>query len=192
MHYLGGLFEGTEMQSYSPVNREVTHKLKIDHTGIDDHNMVALFNLFLDYGTRFTAGGYEFLALPGNHTVEDLFEKTFMYLISGQEKTLLYALDTAWMPALAYRLLGKTRLDGVIWDGTMSEPGDWRIFEHSDPAMFAMMRKALTDRGNFDEKTRIWFDHRARTLWPADPEGQEAVARREKVELAHEGETVFL
>lgn len=146
----------------------------------------------VDYGSRFQAGGYEFLALPANHTVTDIFEKTFLYLISGQDRTLLYALDTAWLPTLAYRLLGKTRLDGVIWDATMSQPGDWRIFEHTDPVMFAMMRKTLTENGNIDERTRIWFDHRARTLWPADPAGQEKIARREKVVLAHEGETVIL
>jgi len=146
----------------------------------------------VDFGARFAAGGYDFLALPANHTVEDVFEKTFMYLIAGQGRTLLYALDTAWMPSLAYRLLGKTHLDGVIWDGTMSEPGDWRNLEHSDPAMFAMIRNTLTGNGNIGEKTRIWFDHRARTLWPADPAGQEAIARRERVELAREGETVFL
>ena len=146
----------------------------------------------VDFGSRFPAGGYDFLALPANHTVADVFEKTFLYLISGKEATLFYALDTAGLPSLAYRLLDKTRLDGVIWDATMSAPGDWRIFEHTDPAMFAMMRKVMTDNGNIDEKTRIWFDHRARTLWPADPAAQEAIARREKVELAHEGETVYL
>ena len=146
----------------------------------------------LDFGDRFQAGGYEWLTLPANHTVTDIFEKTFLYLIAGPDRTLLYALDTAWLPTLAYRLLGKTRLDGVIWDATMSEPGDWRIFEHTDPAMFAMMRKTLTENGNIDDRTRIWFDHRARTLWPADPAAQAAIARRERVELARDGETVFL
>ena len=146
----------------------------------------------VDYGSRFQAGGYEFLTLPANHTVTDIFEKTFLYLISGQGRTLLYALDTAWFPTLAYRLLGKTYLNGVIWDATMSRPGDWRIFEHTDPVMFAMMRKTLTENGNIDERTRIWFDHRARTLWPADPAEQETIARREKAALAHEGETVIL
>ena len=83
-------------------------------------------------------------------------------------------------------------MDGVIWDATMSAPGDWRIFEHTDPAMFAMMRKTLTSNGNIDEKTRIWFDHRARTLWSLDPAEQEKIARRENVELAHEGEIAYL
>ena len=146
----------------------------------------------VDYGSRFQAGGYEFLTLPANHTVTDIFEKTFLYLISGQDRTLLYALDTAWFPILAYRLLGKTYLNGVIWDATMSEPGNWRIFEHTDPAMFAMMRRTLTENGNLDENSRIWFDHRARTLWPTDPSEQEKIARRENVLLAHEGEAVSL
>ena len=146
----------------------------------------------VDFGSRFRAAGYDFLTLPANHTVEDFSEKTFLYLISGQDATLLYALDTAWFPALAWRLLGKTHLDGVIWDATMSAPGDWRIFEHSDPAMFAMMRKTLTDRGNIDSRTRVWFDHRARTLWPSDRAGQDAIARRENAKIAHEGETVHL
>ena len=146
----------------------------------------------VDYGSRFQAGGYEFLTLPANHTVTDIYEKTFLYLIVGQDRTLLYALDTAWFPTLAYRLLGKTYLNGVIWDATMSESGDWRIFEHTDPVMFSMMRKTLTENGNIDGRTRIWFDHRARTLWPAAPAEQETIARREKVALAHEGETVIL
>lgn len=146
----------------------------------------------LDFGSRFQAGGYDFLALPANHTVEDIFEKTFLFRIAGENETLLYALDTAWLPTLAYRLLGKTYLDGVIWDATMSRPGDWRIFEHTDPEMFAMMRKTLVFNGNMDENTRVWFNHRARTLWPSDPAEQEKIARRENVELAHEGETVYL
>lgn len=146
----------------------------------------------LEYGSRFLAAGYEFLALPANHTAADVFERTFLYLVSGGGKNLLYALDTAWLPTLACRLLGKTRLDGAIWDATMSRPGDWRVFEHTDPVMFAMQRRALTDNGNFDANTRIWFDHRARTLWPADPAEQEAIARNANVLLAHDGERVNL
>lgn len=146
----------------------------------------------LDFGSRFVAAGHDVLALPANHAAADFFEKTFLYRVSGAGRSLLYALDTAWLPTIAYRLLGKERLDGVVWDATMSAPGDWRVFEHTDPAMFAMMRKALTANGNLDARTRVWFDHRARTLWPAAPEEQEAIARRENVELARDGETVFL
>ena len=112
-----------------------------------------------------------------------------LYLITCNGKTLLYALDTAWMLTKARNLIGKKHIDAIIWDATMSQPDDWRIFEHSDPAMFASIRRVLQQTGNITEDVRIWFDHRARTLWPADPSEQEAVAMRENVMLAHDGET---
>jgi hypothetical protein len=40
--------------------------------------------------------------------------------------------------------------------------------------------------------TKVWFNHRARTLWPQDLELQQKIAERENVSLALEGETVFL
>ena len=107
-------------------------------------------------------------------------------------KTLLYALDTAWMLTKARRLIGETKIDCIIWDSTMSEPDDWRIFEHSDPVMFANIRRVLQKTGNIDDNVKIWFDHRARTLWPQNPSEQEAIAKRENVMLAHEGEEVFI
>ena len=146
----------------------------------------------LDFGVRFRAGECDLLALPANHVVKDVAEKTFLYHIASEGRSLLYALDTAWLSSVAHRMLENIRFDGVIWDATMSEPGDWRIFDHTDPAMFAMIRKVFTDNGSIDAHTRIWFDHRARTLWPTAPAAQQEIARRENVELAHEGEIVFL
>lgn len=143
----------------------------------------------LTYGDRFEVEGCSFLALPSNHSVEDFREETFNYLISA-DKVLLYALDTAWMLSKAKNLIGKTHVDAIVWDATMSEPADWRIFDHSDPEMFACMRRVWEKTGMIDENVKIWFDHRARTLWPQDAPSQEAVAARENVMLAHEGETV--
>ena len=143
----------------------------------------------LTFGDEFFIDGKKFLALPSNHAVTDIREETFNYLISG-DKTLLYALDTAWMLTRARLLIGKTHIDAIVWDATMSEPDDWRIFEHSDPVMFSCIRRVLQKTGNIDENVKIWFDHRARTLWPTDPAEQEAIAAREGVMLACEGETV--
>ena len=96
MQYLGGLFEGTEMLSYSPVNREVTHKLQIDHTGIDDHNMVALFNLFLDYGTRFTPS-YLTVKAVSKHAVRLTFEDG--YTVTCSKFQNFFMGDYTWKPA---------------------------------------------------------------------------------------------
>ena len=143
----------------------------------------------LTFGDEFVIDGKKFLALPSNHAVGNIREETFNYLISG-DKTLLYALDTAWMLTRARLLIGNQHIDAIVWDATMSEPDDWRIFEHSDPVMFANIRRVFKKTGIIDDNVKIWFDHRARTLWPADPAAQEAIAAREDVMLAHEGETV--
>lgn len=144
----------------------------------------------ITYGDEFTVNGIDFLTLPSNHVVEDIREETFNYLITGNGKTLLYALDTAWMLAKARRLIGSRHIHAIIWDATMSQPGDWRIFDHSDPVMFAAMRRVLKKTGNITDDVKVWFDHRALTLWPADPAEQEAIAKRENAMLAHDGETV--
>ena len=145
----------------------------------------------LAYGdTVEVSGGCRVTAIPASHALADLSEPSFLYIISDETKTLLYALDTAWMPSVAHAMLGKTHLDAIVWDATMSEAGDWRIFDHSDPVMFKAIRQALYNSKNIDDSVKVWFDHRARTLWPADPAEQEAIARRENVMLAHEGETV--
>lgn len=142
-------------------------------------------------GDSFELNGCTFLTLPANHAVTDLKEETFNYLIT-EDKTLLYALDTAWMLTKARLLIGKTHIDAIVWDATMSEADNWRIFEHSDPVMFAHIRRVLLQTGNIDDSVKIWFDHRARTLWPQDEAEQEKIARRENVMLAREGEEVII
>lgn len=152
----------------------------------------------LNYGDTHEVGDVcRLTAIPANHKLVDLSEPAFLYIITDQpgkeeSKTLLYALDTAWMTSVAHNMLGNTYLNAIVWDATMSEAGDWRIFDHSDPVMFKAMRQAFYNSGNIDDSVKVWFDHRARTLWPADPAAQEAIAERENVMLAHDGETVFI
>ena len=143
----------------------------------------------LTFGNEFTVNGIDFLALPSNHAVENIYEETFNYLIKS-DRTLLYALDTAWMLTKARRLIGETHIDTIVWDATMSEPGNFRIFEHSDPEMFNSMRKVLQSTGNIDENVKVYFNHRARTLWPACLAEQKAIADKYGAILSIEGETV--
>lgn len=151
---------------------------------------------FEKYGDTAEVGDFcRVTAIPASHYLADLHEPAYLYIITdnpgkADSKTLLYALDTAWMPSVARAMLGKTHLDAIVWDATMSQSGDWRIFDHSDPVMFKAIRQALYNSGNIDDSVKIWFDHRARTLWPTDPAEQEAIAQRENVMLAHEGESV--
>ena len=152
---------------------------------------------FEKYGDTAQVENCTVMAIPASHYLPDLHEPAYLYIITdnpgkADSKTLLYALDTAWMPSVAHAMLGKTHLDAIVWDATMSKTGDWRIFDHSDPAMFKAIRQALYNSGNIDDSVKVWFDHRARTLWPTDPAEQEAIAQQENVMLAHEGEIVTI
>lgn len=175
--------------------RKIANGRKIDFYGSRNAcNQVADFcNVHpLNFGRKFKTGGFKFLTLPANHAVSNLKEETFNYVISDGEKNILYALDTAWMLTKARLLIGKTHLDAIIHDATMSNPDDWRIFEHSDPVMIAAIRRVLLKTNVIDENTKVYFDHRARTLWPADTAAQQAIAERENALLAIDGETVFI
>ena len=92
----------------------------------------------------------------------------------------------------ARRLIGETKIDTIIWDATMSEPLNWRIFEHSDPEMIDSIREVLTETGNISENVPVYFDHRARTLWPQELSEQQKIAERYGAKLAIDGETVTI
>lgn len=143
-------------------------------------------------GNVFFSGDCRFLVLPANHAVTDLEEETFNYLVSCEPKTLLYALDTAWMPTKARRLIGERKIDGIVWDATMSEPDDWRIFEHSDPEMFSAIRRVLLKTGNITQSVPVYFSHRARTLWPEELAAQQEIAARYGALLAVDGDIVTI
>ena len=74
----------------------------------------------------------------------------------------------------------------------MSEPHDWRIFEHSDPEMFDSIRKVLIQTGNVTADVPVYFDHRARTLWPQELSEQQKIAERYGAFLAIDGEYICL
>ncbi|MBQ9788629.1 MAG: MBL fold metallo-hydrolase [Lentisphaeria bacterium] len=143
-------------------------------------------------GDKFTIGEYTFTTLIGNHVLVDPNEFAFNYLIHGKGKNILYALDTSWLSSHAHKLIGNTYLNAIIWDATMSEPGDWRIFDHCDTYMIRIMREAFEQAQTIDAETINWFNHRARTLWPTSIAAQEKIADREKAKLCHEGEIFYL
>ena len=115
------------------------------------------------------------MALPANHQVpgEDIPRH---YLFRTNCGNLLYALDGAWMIRQARNLIGETKLDMVIWDATMSEAGNWRIFEHNDVTMINTMVQVLKTDGVISDNTQIILTHMARTLWPEFQEDCQAIA----------------
>lgn len=139
-------------------------------------------------GDVFEVGDLRWTALPANHLiVADPSEQALHYLIEAPCGRLLYALDGAWMLKQARLLIGKRRLDMVVWDATMSKSGDMRIFEHNDLDMIGHMMQSLEATGCVDAKTVCVLTHVARTLWPADSREAEKLATDRGWLLAADG-----
>jgi len=138
-------------------------------------------------GARFGIGRLQLTALPANHLLSNPSEQALHFLIETPCGNLLYALDGAWMLKQARELIGKRRLSLIIWDATMSKTGDYRIFEHNDLAMIAMMMQSLQTTGAVDAKTVCVLDHTARTLWPEEPRQAESLAAERGWVLASDG-----
>ena len=115
------------------------------------------------------------LVLPANHEVpgKDIPRH---YLFKTSCGNLLYALDGAWMIRQARKFIGQTKLDMIIWDATMSQAGNWRIFEHNDVTMINTMFQVLKTDGVASENTQVILTHMARTLWPQFQEDCQAIA----------------
>jgi phosphoribosyl 1,2-cyclic phosphate phosphodiesterase len=138
-------------------------------------------------GVAFEVGRCRVTALPANHALADLAERALHFLFETPCGTLLYALDGAWMLKEARQLIGKRRLDMIIWDATMAKSGDVRIFEHNDLAMIGLMMQSLQATGCAGAKTVCVLDHIARTLWPADLREAERLAAERGWVLAADG-----
>ena len=146
---------------------------------------------------QFKCGRLTFTALPSNHQTTIPEEETFNYLVESGGKTLLYALDGAWMLAKAKNRLGKAlndrALDAVVWDATCGPTlHDWRFAEHNDLSMIAAMRKSMLVAKLVSPDTRHVFDHLARTLWPTDASARAAIAAEYGGTLAEDGETFVI
>lgn len=140
-------------------------------------------------GTTFDLGRLHVTALPANHLLGDPAEQALHFLVETPDGTLLYALDGAWMLKQARQLIGKRRLDLIVWDATVAKSGDFRAFEHNDLDMIGLMMASLTTTGAADSRTVCVLDHVARTLWPADLRDAERLASDRGWVLAADGMT---
>ena len=113
----------------------------------------------------FRAQGWLVTALPANHLGAIPGETCVHYLVRGRSRSLLYALDGAWMTAAARRAIGSGPIDLAIWDATVERPGDWRIFEHNDVSMVRAVSARLAADGVIRPDAIQVLDHLARTLW---------------------------
>ena len=113
--------------------------------------------------------------LPASHATSNAFEQTLIYLIEKNGARILYATDTAGIPAVAARLAGIDAHDpsgkpitGLIMEATMGldHHMDFRIFAHSSVGDVERIAKVLLQTGRYApaDGQPVYLTHLARTL----------------------------
>ena len=148
----------------------------------------------LIFGKEYLIGNLRIMALPANHSLQDITENAYHFLVVTQEnKRLLYALDGGWLTSAACRLLHGEHLDMIIWDATSGNCfNDWRFADHNELRMIQNMRSAMASLELVNEKTIHVFNHIACTLWPEKPEERARLADEYEGILAEDGMQVIL
>ena len=119
--------------------------------------------------------GLRVTPLPASHATSKFFEQTLIYLIEKSEARVMYATDTAGIPAVAARLAGidahdpnGKHLTGLIMEATMGmdHDNDYRIFAHSSVGMVYRAVEVLqkTKRYLPVDDQPVYLTHMARTL----------------------------
>ena len=119
--------------------------------------------------------GLRVTPLPASHATSKLFEQTLIYLIEKSEARVMYATDTAGIPAVAARLAGIDAHDpngkpltGLIMEATMGmdHDNDYRIFAHSSVGMVHRAVEVLQQTKRYlpVNDQPVYLTHMARTL----------------------------
>ncbi len=102
---------------------------------------------------------YIITAYPANHCTA-VNPKHYVIESKKDKKRVFYGCDGAWIFYPVYKDLIKSKLDLMIFDGTVGDiKGDFRIFEHNNLAMVEEMCATFSKVCN-----RFMISHMARTL----------------------------
>ena len=145
-------------------------KKAADKLGIPMPEIIPLY-----VGQSVFVGDLQITPLPASHATSHFFEQTLIYLIEKSEARVMYATDTAGIPAVAARLAGIDAHDrngkpitGLIMEATMGmeHDNDYRIFAHSSVGMVHRMVEVLqkTKRYLPVNDQPVYLTHMARTL----------------------------
>lgn len=144
----------------------------------------------LQFGERVDECGLAITSLPANHGFGHVGEHPSIYLVEKGPTRLIYATDTAGIPADAARIAGIDAhwspgrpITALIMEATSGDPDDWRLFAHSSIATVAQIVRVLTATKRYVPRLpgqKVYLTHLARTLHGS----QEEIAARAPAPLA--------
>ncbi len=111
-------------------------------------------------------GGYTVLPLLANHhIVADGENFAFHHIVKTADgKTIYYGLDAAWILRPSWKVMKQHRFDVMVFDCTVGDRDDWRIFEHNTIPMLREQMKEIRARKLLGENGVAVASHFARTL----------------------------
>ncbi len=141
--------------------------------------------------TPFYVQGLNVTPVAANHHVGGTGETCLHYVLQSQNKTLLYALDGAWLTTKTWETLSKMKLDAIVWDATQGDDHDDSIhlFSHNNLPMIRLMNQNIKGCGVIDENALIIVSHMARSANRGHPPHPQLVEKlkSEGMMPAHDG-----
>ncbi|MBQ7901535.1 MAG: hypothetical protein IJ365_06190 [Clostridia bacterium] len=119
-------------------------------------------------------GEYKIIPLLANHDIViDGDSCAFHYIIqTPDDKKIFYGLDGAWFLRPSWEEMKRHKFDIMIFDCTVGDIDDWRIFEHNTIPMLRTMIKEIKDKNLLNDGGRLVASHMARTLHGSHEETQ--------------------
>ena len=133
-------------------------------------------------------GNYTIIPLLANHEIVALDNK-FAYhyiIITPDEKVIFYGCDGAWLLRPTWNKMLEYKYDAMIFDCTVGDSDDWRLFEHNTIPMLRTMLKEIRAKEMIKENGVAIASHLARTLHVSHEETVE-ILKKLDMETAFDG-----
>jgi len=126
------------------------------------------------------AKNYRIIPLPANHATEIRGEMTYSYLITCEEKNILYAPGASFINPVAWQFLREMKLDVVILDCALGDlPYSEKCVSFNNLALAGAVKDIMTGSKVADESTKFILTNM--------PSGRK-MPTHEQIELAIENE----
>lgn len=111
-------------------------------------------------------GRYLVIPMLANHDiVADGDKFALHYIIKTPDgKTLFYGCDGAWLLRPTWNKMLEYKFDVMVFDCTVGDSDDWRLFEHNTIPMLRTMLKEVREKEMIKEGGKAIASHLARTL----------------------------
>lgn len=133
-------------------------------------------------------GGFEITPILANHhMVIDGNSCAFHYIITDKSgKKIFYGLDGAWILRPSWEEMKKHKFSIMVFDCTVGDKSDWRLFEHNTIPMLRMIIEGVKSADIVAENGVLVASHLARTLHGSHEETKE-ILQKIGVAIAYDG-----